>query len=484
MNRLQRGFGRERKTNMSKKTIITIIVLVVSACVLMSIALVAGGVLLLRAEKDYTQPTPISIEIGPTATPGADNVTAEPTGEETLSPEIRSQMDEIQQQVLQIRGKQLMNELQRDLMTPAELQDKVINDFFADYTEEDVISDMKVLSTLGLVDYGFDLRQFYLDLYSEQVAGYYDSETKEMYVIAGDDFAGPERMTYAHEFNHVLQDQYYDLENGLMLNQDYCETDTEYCAAASALIEGDSTLTEQYWFMQYGTRQDQQDIIEFQDSYSSPVYDSAPNFMKEDFLFPYLKGYDFVSFLHESGGWDAVDAAFLNPPVTTEQILHPEKYPSDLPVVVEMQDLSAILDENWVELDRNVMGEWYTYLVLAKGWTSQFMMDDDDSAAAAAGWAGDSYVYYSPVDSSDYLFAWRSNWETSQDMDEFFNQSREYGLARWGIPTSNSSTAVSWESETEGMIMMRRSGNDVLWLMGTNETDLKEALTLLQDFGN
>jgi hypothetical protein len=469
---------------MSKKTIITLIVLVVTACVLMSIALIVGGVFLLRAQKNYTQPTPTVEQINPTATPQTGSVTAQPENQETLPAEIRSQMDEIQLQVLQIRGKELKQELRRNLMTPEELQDKVINEFFADYTEEDVERDVKVLSTLGLVDYGFDLRQFYLDLYSEQVAGYYDSETKEMYVIAGEAFAGPERMTYAHEFNHVLQDQYYDLENGLKLNEEYCETDSEYCAAVSALIEGDSTLTEQYWLVQYSTRQDQQDILKFQESYSSPVYDSAPNFMKEDFLFPYLQGYDFVSKLYESGGWNAVDAAFLNPPVTTEQILHPEKYPSDQPVAVEMPDFSTILDGDWEEIDRNVMGEWYTYLVLARGWTGQFMMDDEDSKTAAAGWGGDTYVYYTPADSGDYLFIWRSNWETSQDMNEFFNQSREYGLARWGIPTTNSSTAVSWEAESEGFITMRRSGNDVLWLMGTHAEDLQEALTLLQDFGN
>ena len=471
---------------MSKKTGITIIILLVTACVLTSIALVVGGIFLLRAQKSYTQPTPIVEQTSPTtaSTPNSATDAPQPEDEETLSAEILSQMDEIQQQVLQIRGKELKNALQRDLMTPEELQDKVLNEFFADYTEEEVESDVKVLATLGLVDYGFDLRQFYLDLYTEQVAGYYDSETKEMYVVAGEDFAGPERMTYSHEFNHVLQDQYYDLENGLKLNEDYCELDSEYCAAVTALVEGDSTLTEQYWFIQHSTRQDQKDIMEFQNSYSSPVYDSAPNFMKEDFLFPYIKGMDFVSYLYDSGGWDAVDAAFLNPPVTTEQILHPEKYPSDEPVAVEMPDFASILDSNWEEIDRNVMGEWYSYLILARGWTSQFMMDDEDSTAAAAGWAGDTYVYYTPADASDYLFAWRSRWETSDDMNEFFNQSREYGLARWGIPSSNSSTAVSWESDTEGVITMRRTDNDVLWLLGSSETDVKEALNLLQDFGN
>jgi hypothetical protein len=206
--------------------------------------------------------------------------------------------------------------------------------------------------------------------------------------------------------------------------------------------------------------------------------------MKEDFLFPYLQGFDFVYNLYQTGGWNAVDAAFLNPPVSTEQIMHPDKYPTDLPENVEMPDFSGVLDGSWEEIDRNVMGEWYTYLVLARGWTDQFMLDDEDSKVASAGWDGDTYVFYSPAGSNDYLFAWRSRWETSQDMHEFFNQSREYGLARWGIPTANTSTAVTWESETDGTILMRRAGNDVLWLMGSKAVNFDEALNLLQDFGN
>ena len=469
---------------MNKKAGITIVVLIVSACLLMSIALIVGGIFLLRGQKNYTEPTQVVTQIAPTAVPESTDVGPQPAGEENLPAEIRGQMDEIQQQVLQIRGKQMGKDLQRDLLTPEQLQEKVINDFFSDYTPEDAVKDAKILNALGLVDPGFDLRQFYLDLYSEQVAGYYDSETKEMYVISGSDFGGTERMTYAHEFNHVLQDQNYDLENGMKLNEDYCEEDTEYCAAVTALIEGDSVSAEQEWFIKHSTRQDQQDLFSFQQNYTSPVYDSAPAYMKEDFLFPYTLGFDFVQGLIEQGGWAAVDAAYRNPPVTTEQIIHPEKYPDDKPVAVEMPDLAANLDESWSELDRNVMGEWYTYLILARGRSSQFTMDDAESKAAAAGWEGDTYVYYAPEDLEGYLFAWRSTWETPIDAEEFFALSRDYGLTRWGIPVQNSTGTVTWDSQTEGRITMRVKESEVLWVMGSSESLVANALTLIEDFGN
>jgi hypothetical protein len=111
-----------------------------------------------------------------------------------------------------------------------------------------------------------------------------------MYVVSDEGFNGTERMTYAHEFTHVLQDQTYDLENGLKDNEAYCKNETEYCAAITALIEGDATLSEQYWFYKYSTDLDKSQVQEFQNSYTSPVYDSAPAYMKEDFLFPYQYG--------------------------------------------------------------------------------------------------------------------------------------------------------------------------------------------------
>lgn len=464
---------------MNNKVGVTILVLVISSCVLLSAGLIVGGYFLLKAQKNYTAPTAQVVTTDTSTQQPQEPVT---TGE--LPADIVRQMDEIQRQVMAIRGLSMNTELKRDLMTPAELQDKVINDFFADYTDEDALKDSKVLSTLGLIYEGFDLKQFYLDLYSEQIAGYYDSETKDMYVISGEGFGGMERMTYAHEFNHVLQDQNYDLENGMKLNDDFCKEDTEYCAAVSALIEGDSVSAEQEWFIKHSTRQDQKDLYAFQASYASPVYDSAPEFMKEDFLFPYTQGFDFVQGLIEQGGWAAVDAAYRNPPVTTEQIIHPEKYPSDKPVTVDMPDLAAKLGEDWDELDRNVMGEWYTYLIFARGRSSQFTMNEEESKAAAAGWGGDTYVYYANEDLSEHLFAWRSTWENPLDTEEYFNMSRNYGLARWGIPVQNISGLVTWDSPVDGRITMRLKGSDVLWVIGSSEGLVADALAEIRDFGN
>ena len=146
-----------------------------------------------------------------------------------------------------------------------------------------------------------------------------------------------------------LQDQNYDIKNGLNYNDDACEVDTERCAAIQALLEGDATFSQTFWYQNYATNQDKQQISDFYNSLKSPVYDSAPAFLKEDFVFPYNQGATFVQDIYSQGGWPAVDAVYQDPPVSTEQILHPNLYPSDKPIPVTLPDLTTALGEGWRE---------------------------------------------------------------------------------------------------------------------------------------
>ncbi len=73
----------------------------------------------------------------------------------------------------------------------------------------------------------FDLKQWYTDLYSEQIAGYYDDEIKTMFVVQDTGFGGYEKLTYAHEYTHVLQDQVYGFDDILDMSEEACQADSE-----------------------------------------------------------------------------------------------------------------------------------------------------------------------------------------------------------------------------------------------------------------
>lgn len=471
---------------MNKKIILSLLILI-TLCVCGAIAIIAGffivspitpGLTTTPTEEVQEPPLPESA-----AQPVTTAVPAHPLADPSSLPvELALQMDEIQQQVIAIRGLNAKKPVIRDLLSAGELQQKVKTDFFKDYTAEDARDDSLFLTTLGMIPEGFDLLDLYLRLYSEQIAGYYDSETKEMYVVGDDDFGGIERMTYAHEYTHTLQDQNYDLKNGLKLDDEYCRTNNEYCSAVTALLEGDATYTEQAWMLKSASEQDRQEMEAFYGTYSSPVYDSSPDYIQTDLLFPYLKGLEFVYSLNDRGGYALVEQAFQDPPVTTEQILHPDKYPSEKALHVDLPDLSGVLPSGWEELKNMEMGEWYTYLILAKGQDASYQLLDSIARKASAGWGGDRYALYRETKSGKAIFLLRSVWDTQNDVDEFWLAIKEYGEERWGTPALSAEKSMSWAAVKEGQVTIRQAGQETIWLITPDSVTQTAILATMPQF--
>lgn len=409
-----------------------------------------------------------------------DSQSTQPAPDPTadLDADVERTMDQIQEDMIEIRGLQPSASLPRALLTPDQLRQRVIDDFLADYKPEDAQQDVLVLSALGLIEPGFDFLEFYTELLSEQVAGFYDNEVKEMYVVQGESFAGPERLTFAHEYVHALQDQTFDIENGLKYNEEICEEDTERCAAVQALLEGDASHAELQWFMNFASQEVQQEVLGFYNDYSSPVYDSAPDFMKEDFIFPYTYGQAFVESLYDDGGWEAVDAAYADVPVSTEQILHPDRYPDDKPVLVELPDLLPVLGDGWVELDRNVMGEWYTYLILAKSVDTAAQIEANTALAAAEGWGGDAYAIYYNEATKQIVVVIDWIWDRDRDASEFTEAFVDYANARFGLTGEEQGDWWTWEAQVTNLLYA--NDNRTAWIYAP---DLATAQAIADSLG-
>ncbi len=477
---------------MNKKIVISLIILITLCCA-GTIAIVAG---LLFTSLSTVSSRPAAAETLPPLDTQTTSLPPQPldtpmpanppkAANEAVSPipaDLSREMDEIQQQVSGIRGLQARQPVTRDLITKDELQQKVETEFFKDYSALDAEEDVIILSTLGLLPEGFDLLGLYKDLYAEQIAGYYDSETKEMYVVQGEAFTGIERMTYAHEYTHTLQDQVYDLENGLKVNEDYCKNETEYCSAVTALVEGDAVYTEQEWLLTYAGQEDKQAIQEYYLTYSSPVFDSTPEYLKKDFLFPYQFGLEFVYSLKDRGGYALVDQAFQNPPVSTEQILHPDKFPADKPVDVSLPDLRSILPEAWKKVDDNELGEWYSYLVLAHSRDAKYNLPEETAKKAAAGWGGDRYVLFSDPSGKEIVYLMQSEWDTENDAIEFINAMKQYGQKRWGSPGRKDGNSSLWIGTEDGSVYIARHGFTTLWLIAPDESTRQTIQSILPAF--
>ncbi|MEA3327743.1 MAG: hypothetical protein U9R53_10655 [Chloroflexota bacterium] len=466
------------KNKQTKYILLSCGVILVVACLCLGVILLSGLGVSLLWPFEFKEDAEASIPTTETTLPVTPEVSELQEEQNELPDELFEILLQIESEVIQIRGLDQTKPVEKTLISMSELEEIVTNDFFLEYSDQEAEQDVLILAALGLLPEGFNLRDFYLDLYSEQIAGFYDDETEEIYVVQGAEFGGSEKLTYSHEFTHVLQDQVYDLEEGLGLNEEACELDSERCAAVQALIEGDATYTEILWFQTYASREDYFDVMQTFDELESPILDTAPPFMASDLYFPYEKGYVFIEYLYDQDGYDAVDLAYQNPPVSTEQILHPEKYPNDVPQDVALPDLIDVLGNEWQLFDQNVMGEWYTYLILNQAYEEDYWLSEQTASKAAAGWGGDSYAVYLNGNTDEIVFINEVAWDTLADAEEFAEAFEDYADLRWGDSKDEIEGNPTWYGDNS-VIIFTRDGDHTLWLLSPNDTILK---TILSEF--
>ena len=415
------------------------------------------------ASPSKVSPTPT--ETAPPSAPSPSSELNDPSACPPLDADLLSQMIEIESQVTHLRGLLPSNSIKRSLYTSDQLREFVIQDFLGDYTEEEALRDIHLLSLLGLLEPGIDLWQVYADLLTEQIAGFYDAETEEMIVICGAGFGGVERLTYVHEYTHALQDQIYDIRGGLNYNSEACDADGERCSAIQALIEGDATLLQEQWLRTFAGDEDRSDLLEFFTSYKMPIMEGSPPYIQSELTFPYFWGLQFVRSLYLDGGWAAVDAAYLNPPLSSEQILHPERYPKDSPVGLLLPDVPEVLNSGWRLTGVDVLGEWGTLMVLRE------YLPLDQASLAAEGWGGDLLLPFFQEEGT-WSVALITHWDTMRDAHEFAAAFQDYGLARFGDPEIYSTSSTKWFSE-DGISYFERISNQTLWILAPDEQSLE-----------
>jgi len=271
---------------------------------------------------------------------------------------------------------------------------------------------------LGLLPDTLDLRAFYLELLTEQVAGYYDPKTKVLYVVQSE-AAELRDVTITHELMHALQDQHVRLDSIKTL-----QGDNDRMVAMQAVVEGQATY-EQLRVMTGGEvdaripggwgairetiRSSQADM---------PRFAAAPMFLQETLLFPYLSGAEFVRRFAAARPGRSVLTPFAE---STEQILHPEKFLDSIPDRPTRIRLGAPRRGALVHEDN--LGEFETRLLLFR-----HLRDEAAAVRGAAGWDGDRYQVVA-VDGEQVL-NWLTVWDSADEAREF-----AAAVARFSAPT-------------------------------------------------
>ncbi len=308
----------------------------------------------------------------------------------------------------EVRGLAFLAQPIVTILSPAELEARVRADIAEEIDSAELAVDSRLLKLMGLLEPDDDLEQMLIDLYGEQVAGFYDGDTKEM-VIGGEasELTPYTKSVVVHELIHALTDQHF------LFNDDYeamwDEQRYEEASAFQALIEGDATYFQLVYMQELPLAEQLALATEALELFEeSTTMDSVPDWMLNDLAFPYESGQVFVESLVSAGGIAAVDAAYTNRPISTEVVMHPSRYAGGegvLPVPV----LEIELDGYEVH-ETSSYGEW-GFRVLLDGTAAPGV-----SAQAANGWGGD--VYQVLYDRDDIVFALAYKGDTEEDAFE------------------------------------------------------------------
>jgi hypothetical protein len=344
------------------------------------------------------------------------------------------------------RGLDFRHDPEPQQVTPAEARAEAMGSLDADYPPARRRADEQVLVMLGLLPPGTDLGEAAASTYEEAVAGYYDPRTGRMRIVEGAQTVNRVlyEMTVAHELTHALEDQRFDFDLDVMAAGD------DPALAYTALVEGTaSVLMYRYVNHRFGAEEALGGIAA---SAFAPTGDLPP-FLMAQLLFPYTAGEAFVDRLIEVGGgeWTVVDAALrARPPVSTEQVMHPQAYLEvEQPDRVSVRRPAAALGDGWKQVRAGTMGEWMTGRLLARA-------GGTGSADAAAGWGGDRYALLGRGKDRALIARWR--WDTARDADEFATALRAWGDG--GLPDSETAGADGWRTP-DGAAALHRTGDTI-----------------------
>jgi hypothetical protein len=400
-----------------------------------------------------TDSTSAPVQTSTTVPETTTTTVAEPPGIEELPAALQEELEELIARTQEIRGLVFLEQPTIDVVTPEELEIRTRQ--IVEEETENIEVDQATYELLGLLEGGTDLVQLFADLYGEQVAGYYDLDTRDLVVpMRQEGFSALERTTIVHELTHALTDQHFGLGGTFEALVD--EERFDEASAFQALLEGDAVYTE-LLYLQDLDFDEQRAVVDESLGAETATLDAAPQFLQESLFFPYLDGPRFVQRLHELGGFERVDAAYADPPVSTEQILSPQDFGTDQPVTVAVPAIT--IDGYTLEYD-TVWGEL--------GFELMFNQALGGRVEAANGWGGDRALTFFDGTNAVLVIAYRG--DTAADAAEMESALLEYVPAAMAV--GESVAHESGSSFTGDDFAFVGSAEGTVWFVATGDPDL------------
>src|SRR5580700_5345351 len=246
-----------------------------------------------------------------------------------------AEIDVVLKELAGITGFRVRKQLPFALITRDQVNQYLKEQIQQSVKPDEIRAEETTLKKFGFAPADFDLKQTTIDLLTEQAAAFYDFKRKKLFIS---DWATVNMRDVAliHELAHALADQNFPIQKFTNKGPD----NSESSLAREAVVEGQAS-----WLMlEVGARRngrtlaDPQVTRQFLETDSDtqqndyPVFNNAPLYLRRTLMFPYDEGEKFQQavFLHD--GMTAFSRLFRDPPISTSQIEHPERYLEHTPL--------------------------------------------------------------------------------------------------------------------------------------------------------
>jgi len=358
----------------------------------------------------------------------------------------------------------ILSPLKKSMRSREEIRAYLLRKMREDKDADKRYADQKTMEKFGLIPKDYPLDQVLVKVLTEQIAGLYDPDSQEFFIA---DWTSPadERPVMSHELTHALQDQHFHIDKWT----DAAKPNDDAELARDSVLEG-SAMAAMFDYM-LGGKGSIRDLGDFDptllmgDMDSSPELAKAPKVIQDELLFPYLEGIRFTQQLLKAGnGWPDFYKVFDKPPVSTQQIMHPDLYLRGVvPASVELPATKGVVPTEWKKLDENLMGEFGVQEIL-----KQFL-PKDRSKTLAASWAGDRYAIFENQKNKRTLLVFRVRLTSDDDAARFFGAYSELLESKYASRTNlmRRPNYFSFDTPEDG-VFLRCAGSDCFVLEDGN----------------
>ena len=359
-------------------------------------------------------------------------IVAPVTAQQVDESQILKAMDELVETTARARGLEPKGPIRKGIKSREEITGFMNHKISEDYQMERLLLEEKMLKKTGLLPEKIDYQKSIVTLLTEQVQGFYDPEERMLFIASWIPMSDQESIMM-HEITHALQDQHFDLQARFRAFRN--SDDDDYLLAQQALFEGDATVVALQFTIEpfkrhFSELPDLSFIMETQmdaEMSKSPILSTTPQFLREALIFPYGYGAAFLQEIwKQNPSWEAVNKIYSDPPVSSEQIMHPEKYygTRDNPKPVDAAAKAAKLGAEWKTPYKSVFGEFMLGQLL------ELHLNKERSRRAATGWGGDEVLLLENGAGQNAVWI-ETEWDTTDDAEKFFDAMNEWFRLRY-----------------------------------------------------